>query len=213
MALRLIFIGPPGGGKGTQGKRLAARGFLHVSSGDMLRAEVESGGPRAAELAALLRSGALVPDEWLFAVVGDYLRAHRREAVILDGYPRTLAQARHLGGGTSIDAAVFFEISDEVILRRLGDRVIGADGAIYDLREYPPPEGVVWSRRVDDDPEVTRKRLALFRGEEAELRDFYRGAGLYRGIAAERPADEVSAQINSLVDELQSAALSAEPAS
>lgn len=172
----------------------------------MLRAEIEAGSTLGQAVADIVRAGGLVADEMLFEIVGGYLRAHRRDAVILDGYPRTLAQARHLAGGIAIDAAVFFEAPDEVILRRLGDRVIGTDGAIYDLQLCPPPAGITWRRREDDQPEVTRHRLAVYRAEEAELREFYRKAGLYQAIAAERPADQVSAQLNTLVDHLEAAA-------
>ncbi|MGH9540335.1 MAG: adenylate kinase family protein [Terriglobales bacterium] len=206
MALRLIFVGPPGSGKGTQAQRLRARGFLHASSGDMLRAEIAAGTARGRAVAEVVRNGGLVADDLLQEIVGAYLRAHRDEPVVLDGYPRNLAQARYLADATKIDAAVFFEISDEILLRRLRDRVIGSDGAIYDLQQYPPPADITWRRREDDEPEVTRRRLAVYRAEEAELREFYRQAGLYQALAADLDANQAAARLSDLVLRLELAA-------
>lgn len=204
MALRLVFIGPPGSGKGTQAKMLREDGFLHVSSGDMLRAEIASGTPRGKAIAGIMEQGGLVDDEILFDVVGAFLAAHPGQSVVLDGYPRTLAQARQLST-LGVDAAVFFKIGDEVILRRLGDRVMGPDGTIYDLLQYPPPPGVPVVRRADDDPAVQRKRLATYRALEGPLRDFYRATGLYHEIPADRPQAEVRAAVLALVNKLRSA--------
>lgn len=201
MGLRLTFIGPPGSGKGTQAKLLRAAGFLHVSSGDMLRAEIAAGTARGLAIAATVKSGGLVEDAVLAEVVGGFLARHAADAVILDGYPRTIPQARHLAA-YRLDAAVFFEIGDAVLLRRLGDRVIGADGTIYDLELHPPPPGVVYTRRTDDDPAVHRTRLAAYRHEEAALRAFYEAAGLAHSIAAERPLAEVQAQLRGLIEGL-----------
>lgn len=203
MALRLIFIGPPGSGKGTQAKRLQKRGFLHVSSGDMLRAEIASGSERGKAIDAVVRSGGLVDDQILFEIVDSFLRAHADESIILDGYPRTLAQARHLSS-VHIDAAVFFQISDDVLLRRLADRVIGPDGTIYDLTLYPPPPGVPITRRADDNPEIHRVRLATYRKDEAQLKQFYQQADLYHEVRADLPVEEVEKELLQLIEQLQS---------
>ncbi|HZT72452.1 MAG TPA: nucleoside monophosphate kinase [Terriglobales bacterium] len=202
MALRLLFVGPPGSGKGTQAQRLRARGILHASSGDMLRAEIEAGTERGRRIAEVVRSGGLVADEWVNEIVARFLQAHPRQALVLDGYPRNLAQARRLAELIAVDAAVFFEIDDETLVRRLHDRVIGLDGAIYDLTFAPPPPGVTWRRREDDAPEITRHRLALYRAREAELRAFYQSAGLYRPLAAALSPDAIAAQLNAIVDDL-----------
>lgn len=203
MALRLVFIGPPGSGKGTQAKRLQKRGFLHVSSGDMLRAEIASGSERGRAIDAVVRSGGLVDDQILFEIVDSFLRAHADESIILDGYPRTVAQARHLAS-LRIDAAVFFQISDDVLLRRLADRVIGPDGTIYDLTLYPPPPGVLVTRRADDNPEVHRVRLATYRKDEEQLQHFYQEAGLYHEVRADLPVEAVEAALLELIGQLES---------
>ena len=204
MGLRVTFIGPPGSGKGTQAKLLRNSGFLHVSSGDMLRAEIAAGTARGKEVEAIVAAGGLVSDDILRDVVGSFLDKHRGEAIVLDGYPRTLNQARQLAS-LGLDAAVFFEIPDEVILRRLGDRVIGPDGTIYDMQLYPPPPGVAVTRRPDDDPAVHRRRLETYRQDETALREFYQRAGIAHTIQAERPMPEVQAQVGQLIQRLNAA--------
>ena len=203
MALRLVFIGPPGSGKGTQAKRLQKRGFLHVSSGDMLRAEIASGSERGRSIDAVVRSGGLVDDQILLEIVDSYLSAHPDESVILDGYPRTVTQARHLAN-LRIDAAIFFQISDDVLLRRLADRVIGPDGTIYDLTLYPPPPGVSVTRRADDNPEVHRVRLSTYRKDEEQLQHFYQEAGLFHEVRADLSVEEVEASLLQLIGQLES---------
>ncbi|MGH3182316.1 MAG: adenylate kinase family protein, partial [Streptosporangiaceae bacterium] len=133
MRLRLTFIGPPGSGKGTQAKLLRPLGFLQVSSGDMLRADIAAGTARGRAIAATVAAGGLVEDGVLLEVVGELVRRHERDSLVFDGYPRTLAQARQ-AASLGLDAAVFFEVSDAVLRRRLGDRVMGPDGTIYDLQ-------------------------------------------------------------------------------
>lgn len=202
MALRLVFIGPPGSGKGTQAKRLKKLGFQHVSSGDMLRTEIDSGSERGTAIDAVVRSGGLVDDQILFEIVDSYLRSHADDAVILDGYPRTLTQARHLAS-LHIDAAVFFQISDDVLLRRLADRVIGPDGTIYDLTLYPPPPGTAVTRRADDNPDVHRVRLATYRKDEAQLEQFYRQASLFHEVRADMPVEAVERELIQLIEQLE----------
>src|SRR6185312_13721984 len=109
--------------------------------------------PLGRAIAATVASGGLVADDVLFKIVGGFLRRQGNASVVLDGYPRTLVQARQLAG-LRLDAAVFFEVPDAILLRRLADRVIGPDGTIYDLQLHPPPPGVPVTRRADDDPAV-----------------------------------------------------------
>lgn len=194
---RIVFVGPPGSGKGTQAARLVADGFVHGASGDMLRAEISAGTPLGLAVEEVVRDGGLVADELLDQLVGNFLARHADSPVVLDGYPRTLVQARHLAQRCTLDAAVFFILSDEVVLRRLGDRVMGADGVIYDLLQYPPPEGMTWIRREDDHPDVQRRRLAAYRQREAELRDFYTAANLYRPVDASLDVEQVYARLRS----------------
>lgn len=207
MGLRLTFIGPPGSGKGTQAKLLRDAGFLHVSSGDMLRAEIAAGTERGRAIEATVARGELVSDSVLLDVVGSFLARHPDDAIVLDGYPRTLAQAQQLAAlsAHALNAAVFFDIPDQVLLRRLGDRVIGPDGTIYDLQLYPPPPGLPVTRRADDDPAVHQRRLATYRKDEAALRTFYEQAGIAHHIQAELPLPQVQAQVQALLARLSPA--------
>jgi adenylate kinase len=212
MGLCLTFIGPPGSGKGTQAKLLREDGFLHVSSGDMLRAEIAAATPRGRAIEAAVTRGELVSDAVLLDVVGSFLAQRMGNNIVLDGYPRTVVQAEQLaklkcGPAPALSAAVFFDIPDQVLLRRLGDRVIGPDGTIYDLQLHPPPPGLKVTRRADDDPEVHKRRLATYRSDEAALLAFYEKAGIAHHIQAELPLDEVRAQVQALIARLTPAAV------
>lgn len=211
MGLCLTFIGPPGSGKGTQAKLLRDAGFLHVSSGDMLRAEIAAGTPRGRAIEGTVKRGELVSDAVLLDVVGSFLAQHVADNVVLDGYPRTVGQAEQLshlkcGTAAALSAAVFFDIPDQVLLRRLGDRVIGPDGTIYDMQLHPPPPGLKVTRRADDDPEVHKRRLTTYRMEESALLAFYEKAGIAHHIQAALPLADVQAQVQALIAQLTHAA-------
>lgn len=202
--MRLTFIGPPGCGKGTQAARLRAAGYLHVSSGDLLRAAIAAGSELGRRVAPILAAGGLVADETMFELVAGWVGRHPNAAMVLDGYPRTAAQARHLAA-LGVDAAVFFEIADELLLRRVRNRVLGPDGTIYDLEHHPPPPGIEVRRRADDDPAVWAHRLQLYRQDEAPLRSFYAARGQAHAVDASGSEEQVQAQIAAVIQELQRA--------
>ena len=204
MNLRLTFIGPPGCGKGTQAARLRREGFEHVSSGDLLRAEIAAGSALGGRVAPIVAAGGLVADEVMFELVAGYLGRHPEAALVLDGYPRTAAQAQHLAT-LRVDGAVFFDVADELLLRRVRNRVLGPDGAIYDLEHDPPPPGVAVTRRPDDDPAVWAKRLARYRQDEPPLRAFYQARGQAHAVDAGQPVEQVHAQIVAVIRELRQA--------
>ena len=202
MALRLTLIGPPGCGKGTQAALLREQGFAHVSSGDLLRAAIASGTALGARVAPVVAAGGLVEDEVMFELVAGFIGRHPDTALVLDGYPRTVTQARHLAT-LCIDAAVFFEVADAALLSRVRNRVLGPDGTIYDLEHHPPPPGVAVRRRVDDDPDVWARRLAIYRAEEAPLRAFYEARAQAFAVDAGQSVAAVHAQIEAVIAELQ----------
>lgn len=191
--MRVILLGPPGAGKGTQGERLARHfGVPRFATGDMLREAVRAGTRVGREARAYIDRGELVPDEVVTRIVEEALR--REEAAggfILDGFPRTVAQAEALDRvlesvGSRIDAVVYFDVPERELVRRLtGRRVCPRCGATYNLHEGPPKAEGVCDRcggelvtRSDDDEETVRQRLRVYERSTAPLVDRYRRAGV-----------------------------------
>lgn len=191
-SLDVVLLGPPGGGKGTQAKRLvAAFELLHLSTGDLLRDEVKRGTPLGVEAQGYMQRGELVPDE----LVGKMLmgRLHSQQAgsgCVFDGYPRTLAQAALLDGllaelGRRVDVALYINVPDEELLARLtGRRSCPACGAVFHIIFTPPrQEGICDAcggnlvQRPDDREEVIRERLRVYHESTAPLLGFYRSRG------------------------------------
>jgi len=205
----LIFIGPPGAGKGTQAQRLCARlGVPQVSTGDMLRAARKAGtelGRRADEFMA---KGLLVPDEVVIGLVQERLsQADAREGFVLDGFPRTVNQAEALERmlqkmGRRIDHVVLLEVPDELIVERITGRRVGeTSGRIYHLKYDPPPlpdrgeHGERLLQRADDREEVVRSRLTEYAAMTAPLVVWYSNKGLLRRVDGVGALDEVTAAL------------------
>lgn len=187
--MRLILLGAPGAGKGTQGVRLAEHyGVAHVASGDILRAHVAEGTPLGKRVAAFVAEGELVPDDLVLAVVGRaVVEAMETGGYLLDGFPRTLAQAeqayeRATQGDIAADAVLFLDVPDEVAVERLVDRS-------------------ATSGRIDDaSTDVIRHRLEVFHEQTYPLLDFYRQNDRLITIDAGPPPDEVFATIVAALD-------------
>lgn len=179
--MRLVLVGPPGAGKGTQAAVISGKlGIPHVSTGDIFRANVGQGTPLGQQAQHYMDAGELVPDEVTNAMVADRLAAPDAAAgFLLDGYPRNLGQADVLGqlladAGTSLDAVVEIVVDTEHVVQRLLARGQG---------------------RVDDTEEVIRHRLDVYASETAPLVDYYRAKGLLRTVDGIGSVDDVSARI------------------
>ncbi|MDR7556806.1 MAG: adenylate kinase [Armatimonadota bacterium] len=198
--MRLIFLGPPGAGKGTQARLLHEReGWPQISTGDMLRAAIAAGSALGREAAQYVQRGELVPDAVMIGLVAERLQQPDAAAgFVLDGFPRTLAQAEALeavltGLGRTLDRAVYFRASEETLIRRLsGRRVCQAAGHIYNVYSSPPRvpgrcdvDGSVLLQREDDAPATVRRRLEVYREQTEPLLAFYRARGLYAELAAD----------------------------
>lgn len=191
--MKLILLGPPGAGKGTQAEILNKKlGIPTISTGNILRAAVKNGTPVGLKAKEYMDAGKLVPDEVIIGVISERLaEADCQNGFILDGVPRTIPQAEALEkAGISFDAVVSIEISDEEIVERMaGRRVCTACGAPYHVKNMPPKvEGVCdacggkLEARADDKPEVVRDRLSVYHKETAPLKDFYAARNLLKTV-------------------------------
>ena len=208
--MKLILLGAPGAGKGTQAERLCKTLEIPtISTGNILRAAIKNGTPTGLKAKSFMDAGQLVPDEVIIGIITERLAEEDcKNGYILDGVPRTIAQAEALEkAGITFDAVVSIEISEEEILRRMsGRRVCGACGASYNVDFVPPRvEGICDScggkliQRKDDTPETVRERLKVYHTETEPLVDFYANRGLLRPV---RSADTKEATTKAILDVL-----------
>ncbi len=198
--MRLAFLGPPGAGKGTQARELAREwGVPHLATGDMLREALQAGTPLGLEAKRYMEQGALVPDEVIIGLMRE--RLARPDAVtgfIVDGFPRTIAQAEALAGllkdaGCTLDAVIFFDVSEQELLRRLtGRRVCRRCQSTYHVVSAPPKAPNVCDKcggelyqREDDSETTVRNRLDVYTRQTAPLLDYYRQRSLLTAVTAE----------------------------
>jgi adenylate kinase len=205
--VRVILLGPPGAGKGTQATRIAERyGIPHISTGDILRANVREGTDLGQEAKRYMDAGDLVPDEVIMGMVADRLEQPDAEAGFLfDGFPRTVPQAEALEGmlldrGEPLDAVLRLAVpQDEVVRRLTGRRTCSGCGRIFHLVFDPPAEpgrcddcGGELTQRDDDTEAVVLNRLEVYRSQTQPLEHFYWERGLLRDVEAVGRPDEVS---------------------
>jgi len=203
--MRIIFVGPPGAGKGTQAARLVERfGIPHISTGDMFRTAVKAGTPLGKKAQEYMNAGHLVPDEVTIGLVRERIADDDAvEGFLLDGFPRTVPQADALEDallqdGVELTAVLLLEVPDDLIVRRItGRRSDPVTGAIYHT-EFNPPPAEVADRvvlRSDDTEEKVRERLAAYHAYTAPLVPFYDVRRLLRRVDGVGPADEVTERI------------------
>jgi adenylate kinase len=210
VSLRVIFLGPPGAGKGTQAQALAREwGVPHVATGDMLREAVAAKTPLGLEAKRHMDSGGLVPDDVVIGLVGERLaRPDAKAGVVLDGFPRTVAQAEALdalfaSAGLTLDRVVFFDVSRAELLRRLtGRRVCRACGRTFHLVSAPPKVagkcdacGGELYQRVDDSESTVGTRLDVYQKQTSPLLDYYRSRKLLAEVAGEGSVEQVAEAI------------------
>jgi adenylate kinase len=203
--MRMIFIGPPGAGKGTQAARLTHIHHIpHISSGDMLRAAVQDGTTLGKRADDFMKRGELVPDGLVIAMVIERIgKDDCKGGFMLDGFPRTRPQAEALDiamnkAGAQLDAVVLVKVPDELIIRRItGRRSDPQTGEIYHLEFQPPPPEVAARlvQRKDDTEDACRARLAKYHSETTPIIPFYRNKGILREVDGVGSLDEVTERI------------------
>ena len=200
--MKLIFLGPPGAGKGTQAERIAERyQIAHISTGDMLRAEIRNATPLGAEAKAYIDRGALVPDSVIIGMVEKRIQAADcKNGFLLDGFPRTTAQADALAAIVDIDAVVDIEVPLERLVARISGRRMCPDcGAAYHVTTYSAETcakcGGKLYQRDDDREETVQNRLVVYEEKTAPLIAYYRERGKLLVVDGDAPIDTVTDSI------------------
>ncbi len=191
--MNLIFLGPPGAGKGTQAQRLEERyGLVQLSTGDMLRAAVASGSELGRRAGAIMEAGELVPDAIMVDMIAERIaRPDCEGGFILDGFPRTIAQAEALDAmlehkGLGIDHVIELAVDEAALLERIRTRIASTGAS---------------QRRADDNEETLRNRLAVYRNQTAPILPYYRDRGMLVSIDGMAPIGEVTSAINRALDQ------------
>lgn len=201
--MKLMFLGPPGAGKGTQAVRLAEKFDVpHISTGDMLRLEIKNGTDLGKKAKAYISEGKLVPDDVIIEMIKERISKHdASEGFILDGFPRTREQAQVLEGLTKLDAVINIDSRDDQIVKRIcGRRVCRECGAVYQesildgSMTCPKCQGMLYVRE-DDNEETIRKRLSEYKKKTMPLIDFYAERGILHNIPDNGTIDDITQNI------------------
>jgi adenylate kinase len=214
--MNLVLFGPPGAGKGTQGTMLVdARSMLKISTGDILRDALRAGTPLGLEAQKFMNAGELVPDSVILGLVREAVQdAGHKNGIIMDGFPRTIAQAEGVDAmlqdlGQPIDAVVLLDVEDDVLVKRLsGRRSCGNCGSVFNVYFDPPQKDGVCDRcsnelaqRADDSRETVVRRLEVYKQQTAPIIDYYKQHGAeVHNISGDRAIDEVQRDILAIVD-------------
>jgi adenylate kinase len=216
--VNLILLGPPGAGKGTQAKRLEeSRGLVQLATGDMLRAAVANQTEYGKQAKAVMERGDLVSDEIVVAIIAERLdHPDVAKGFVLDGFPRNVAQAEALDKmlqtkALKLDAAIEMEVDDEALVERISGRFACARcGKTYHDRFDPPKQpnvcdncgGTEFVRREDDNAETVRSRLEVYHRQTAPVADYYGGQGKLKTVDGMASMDEVTRQLDEVLDRL-----------
>ena len=203
--MKIIFLGAPGAGKGTQAEIVAQRlGIPTVSTGNIIRAALKNGTQMGLEAKKFIEKGALVPDDIVIGIIRERLvEEDCAKGFILDGFPRTVPQAEALDKmGVPLDAVISIEVADEEIERRMsGRRVCPVCGATYHMEHQPSADGVHCDKcaselviRKDDAPEIVRSRLAIYHETAEPLKAFYASKGSLKLVEGVGTVEEISAR-------------------
>ncbi len=207
--MRMILVGPPGAGKGTQAVHLVERFKIsHISTGDMLRAAVSEGTELGKQADGYMKAGGLVPDDLVIAMVIERIgKPDCTKGFMLDGFPRTRPQAEALDvelqkAGVALDVVLQIEVPDDLIVERItGRRLDPGTGDIYHVKFKPPPANIAGRviQRKDDTEEACRARLEKYHSETAPIIPFYEAQGTLKRVDGNAAPDEVSRRIEQVL--------------
>ena len=213
--MKIIMLGAPGAGKGTQAKKIANKyGIPHISTGDIFRANIKNGTELGQKAKAFMDQGLLVPDELVVDLVVDRLQQEDcSNGYVLDGFPRTIPQAEALDAalgklGTKLDYALDIDVADDFIIKRMGGRrACVTCGATYHIVNIPPKkEGICDTcgselvLREDDKPETVEKRLSVYHEQTQPLIDYYKNSGILVTLDGTQDLNEVFNTICSVLE-------------
>ncbi|MBB3263620.1 adenylate kinase [Azospirillum sp. OGB3] len=213
--MNLILLGPPGAGKGTQARRLEdTRGLVQLSTGDMLRAMVAEGGPLGQQAKDIMSAGKLMPDELMVKIIAERIsKPDVANGFILDGFPRTVAQAEALDTmlsdkGLKLDHVIEMKVVDDILVERITGRYTCAKcgKGYHDVFEKPKVEGVCdvcgsteFKRRADDNADTVKTRLAQYHEQTAPILPYYQSRGVLKTVDGIAEIDDVTKQIEDIL--------------
>ena len=213
--MNILLLGPPGAGKGTQAKRLEERyGMVQLSTGDMLRAERASGSALGKQVQAIMDAGKLVSDDIMIALIAQRIGTLKGQGFILDGFPRTVPQAEALDkmlteNGIRIDQVIELTVDEDALIDRISGRFSCSKcGASYHDRYHRPKQDGTcdscgshdFTRRPDDKAETVKARLVAYRQQTAPILPYYKGKGVLRSIDGMADIDQVTQQIETILN-------------
>jgi adenylate kinase len=213
--MNLVLLGPPGAGKGTQAKLLQdSRSLLKLSTGDMLRAAVAAGTELGLKAGDIMERGQLVPDNMVIELIAEHIDEDEGKGFILDGFPRTIAQAEALDRllkerGKKLDLVIVMGVNDEALIERIAGRFacVTCGEGYHDVYKMPKVEGVCdrcgstqFVRRRDDNEEVVRSRLKAYHAQTEPLIDYYSGQGKVRTVDGMKDIGTVEKEIETALD-------------
>ncbi|MFQ6051660.1 MAG: adenylate kinase [Candidatus Hydrothermarchaeota archaeon] len=216
--MHLILLGAPGAGKGTQAKMVAEKfGIPHIATGDILREAVKEGTQLGKEAVKYMEKGKLVPDEIVIGIIEERLREDDcKKGFVLDGFPRTIAQAEALDSvldkiGIDLDLVIDLKVDKEELVRRISQRrICRSCEKPYHLTFNPPKVSGVCDecggelyQRSDDTEETVRKRISVYEEQTFPLIDYYKKKGILKEVDGNRPIEEISESINKLLMDLR----------